>query len=70
MFMSPGNYEEEDRLFAAQEYLQLFLLIAALIAVSNTYGICRMLWHARHGEDVYTYTGADAPSAEAASRVP
>uniref|UniRef100_A0A7S0P583 V-type proton ATPase subunit a n=1 Tax=Calcidiscus leptoporus TaxID=127549 RepID=A0A7S0P583_9EUKA len=33
MFMSPGVYEEEDRLFDGQEYLQLFLLVAALIAV-------------------------------------
>ena len=35
MFMSPGVYEEEDRLFDGQEYLQLFLLVAALIAVSS-----------------------------------
>jgi len=33
MFMSPGTYTEEDRLFAGQEHVQLGLLRVALIAV-------------------------------------
>ena len=33
MFMSPGVYSEEDRLFGGQEYLQLLLMIVAVTAV-------------------------------------
>ena len=33
MFMSPGVYTEEDRLFAGQEYVQLFLMLIAVVAV-------------------------------------
>jgi len=33
MFMSPGVYTEEDRLFDGQEYIQLFLMLLAVVAV-------------------------------------
>ena len=33
MFMSPGVYTEEDRLYAGQEYVQLLLMLVAVVAV-------------------------------------
>ena len=33
MFMSPGTYTEKARLYPGQEYLQLFLVLCAVIAV-------------------------------------
>lgn len=33
MFMSPGSYKEEDRIFAGQEHVQLLLLLIAFISV-------------------------------------
>ena len=33
MFMSPGVYTEEDRLYVGQEYVQLLLMLIAVIAV-------------------------------------
>ena len=33
MFMSPGVYTEEDRLYGGQEYLQLLLVLVAVVAV-------------------------------------
>ena len=33
MFMSPGVYTEEDRLYWGQEYVQLLLMLVAVVAV-------------------------------------